>query len=79
MRPGHVSVLAWVGCGPGGYTQLWAGAPVVQMYSMLVYMILRLVSRIRKELVDLLVDNGYRSVHLLEEGGEGAVVDEGEG
>ena len=49
------------------------------MYSMLVYMILRLVSRIRKELVDLLVDNGYRSVHLLEEGGEGAVVDEGEG
>ena len=48
------------------------------MYNMLLYVVLRLVSCIRKELVDLLAESGYRSVYSLEEeGGEGAATDVG--
>jgi dihydroorotate dehydrogenase len=51
-----------VGSGRDAYEKLKAGASLVQVYSMMVYEGPGVVSRIRKELADLLVENGYKSV-----------------
>ena len=51
-----------VGSGRDAYEKLKAGASLVQVYSMMVYEGPGVVSRIRKELADLLVENWYKSV-----------------
>ena len=51
-----------VGYGRDVYEKLWDGAPMVQVYNMLVYKGPGMESRIRKNLVDLLAKNRYRSV-----------------
>ena len=53
----------WViGSGRDAYDKLKAGASLVQIYSMMVYEGPGVVSRIRKELADIIVENGYKSV-----------------
>ncbi|KAL7535475.1 hypothetical protein ACHAXR_006509 [Thalassiosira sp. AJA248-18] len=51
-----------VGSGRDAYDKLKAGASLIQVYSMMVYEGPGVVSRIRKELADILVENGYKSV-----------------
>jgi dihydroorotate dehydrogenase len=51
-----------VGSGRDAYDKLTAGASLIQVYSMMVYEGPGVVSRIRKELADILVENGYKSV-----------------
>ena len=51
-----------VGSGRDAYDKLRAGASLVQVYSMMVYEGPGLVSRVRKELADILAENGYKSV-----------------
>mmetsp|Transcript_25657 Transcript_25657/g.40262 ORF Transcript_25657/g.40262 Transcript_25657/m.40262 type:complete len:249 (-) Transcript_25657:20-766(-) len=51
-----------VGSGRDAYDKLKAGASLIQVYSMMVYEGPGVVSRIRKELADLLVENGYKNV-----------------
>ena len=51
-----------VGSGRDTYKKLQARASTVQVYIMLVYKDPGIASHIRKELVDLLVENGYRSM-----------------
>ena len=51
-----------VGSGRDAYDKLKAGASLIQVYSMMVYEGPGVVSRIRKELADILAENGYKSV-----------------
>eukprot|EP00986_Skeletonema_menzelii_P001990 scaffold547_cov143-Skeletonema_menzelii.AAC.12 len=51
-----------VGSGRDAYDKLKAGASLIQVYSMMVYEGPGVVSRIRKELADLLAENGYKNV-----------------
>lgn len=51
-----------VGSGRDAYDKLKAGASLIQVYSMMVYEGPGVISRIRKELADILVENGYKSV-----------------
>jgi len=51
-----------VGSGRDAYDKLKAGASLVQIYSMMVYEGPGVVSRVRKELGEILVENGYKSV-----------------
>lgn len=51
-----------VGSGRDAYDKIKAGASLIQVYSMMVYEGPGVISRIRKELADILVDNGYKSV-----------------
>ncbi|KAL7550376.1 hypothetical protein ACHAWF_013619 [Thalassiosira exigua] len=64
LTNGEVPIIGVGGIGSGrdAYDKLRAGASAVQVYSMMVYEGPGLVSRIRKELADILADNGYRSV-----------------
>jgi dihydroorotate dehydrogenase len=51
-----------VGSGRDAYDKLKAGASLIQVYSMMVYEGPGLISRIRKELADIVEENGYSSV-----------------
>ncbi|KAL3816311.1 hypothetical protein ACHAXA_011072 [Cyclostephanos tholiformis] len=51
-----------VGSGRDAFDKMKAGASLVQVYSMMVYEGPGLVSRIRKELAEILLENGYKSV-----------------
>mmetsp|Transcript_15929 Transcript_15929/g.33426 ORF Transcript_15929/g.33426 Transcript_15929/m.33426 type:complete len:162 (-) Transcript_15929:219-704(-) len=51
-----------VGSGKDALEKLKAGACLIQVYSMMVYEGPGVVSRIREELVDLLVEGGFESV-----------------
>ena len=51
-----------VGSGRDAYDKLKAGASLVEIYSMMVYEGPGVVSRIRKELADIILENGYKSV-----------------
>mmetsp|Transcript_9509 Transcript_9509/g.14607 ORF Transcript_9509/g.14607 Transcript_9509/m.14607 type:complete len:479 (+) Transcript_9509:187-1623(+) len=51
-----------VGSGHDVYEKLKAGASLVQIYSMMVYQGPGVISRIRKDLAELMVQNGQRSV-----------------
>jgi dihydroorotate dehydrogenase len=51
-----------VGSGRDAYDKLKAGASLIQVYSMMVYEGPGVVSRIQKELADILVENGYKNV-----------------
>ena len=51
-----------VGSGRDAYDKLKAGASLIQVYSMMVYEGPGMVSRISKELADILVENGYKCV-----------------
>eukprot|EP00586_Coscinodiscus_wailesii_P016858 CAMPEP_0172505170 /NCGR_PEP_ID=MMETSP1066-20121228/184151_1 /TAXON_ID=671091 /ORGANISM="Coscinodiscus wailesii, Strain CCMP2513" /LENGTH=464 /DNA_ID=CAMNT_0013281667 /DNA_START=56 /DNA_END=1450 /DNA_ORIENTATION=+ len=51
-----------VGCGHDVYEKLKAGASLVQVYSMMVYEGPGVVSRIRHELSEIMLENGIRSV-----------------
>ncbi|EED88598.1 hypothetical protein THAPSDRAFT_264316, partial [Thalassiosira pseudonana CCMP1335] len=51
-----------VGSGRDAYDKLKAGASLIQVYSMMVYEGPGLISRIRKELADIVEENGYISV-----------------
>jgi dihydroorotate dehydrogenase len=51
-----------VGSGKDAYDKLKAGASIVQVYSMMVYQGPGLVSRIRHELAEIMIQNGQRRV-----------------
>lgn len=51
-----------VGSGRDAYDKMKAGASLIQVYSMMVYEGPGVVSRIRKELADIILENGYKSV-----------------
>ena len=51
-----------VGSGRDAYDKIKAGASLVQIYSMMVYEGPGVVSRIRRELADIMLENGYKSV-----------------
>eukprot|EP00554_Chaetoceros_debilis_P016115 CAMPEP_0194118686 /NCGR_PEP_ID=MMETSP0150-20130528/36636_1 /TAXON_ID=122233 /ORGANISM="Chaetoceros debilis, Strain MM31A-1" /LENGTH=373 /DNA_ID=CAMNT_0038810161 /DNA_START=288 /DNA_END=1406 /DNA_ORIENTATION=+ len=54
--------IGGVGSGRDAYEKLKAGASVVQIYSRMVYEGPGVISRIRKELADLMVENGQKCV-----------------
>ena len=62
LTDGNVPIVGVGGVGSGrdAYDKLRAGASLVQIYSMMVYEGLGVVSRIRSELADLMVQNGHR-------------------
>ena len=64
LTEGKVPIIGVGGVGSGrdAYDKLKAGASLVQVYSMMVYEGPGLVSRIRKELADIILENGYKSV-----------------
>lgn len=64
LTKGTVPIIGVGGVGSGrdAYDKLRAGASLIQVYSMMVYEGPGCVSRIRKELADILVENGYKSV-----------------
>ena len=64
LTDGKVPIIGVGGIGSGrdAYDKLKAGASLVQIYSMMVYEGPGVVSRIRKELADIIVENGYKSV-----------------
>ena len=64
LTQGTVPIIGVGGVGSGrdAYDKLRAGASLIQVYSMMVYEGPGCVSRIRKELADILVENGYKSV-----------------
>ena len=64
LTDGKVPIIGVGGIGSGrdAYDKLKAGASLVQIYSMMVYEGPGVVSRIRKELADIIVKNGYKSV-----------------
>eukprot|EP01083_Nonionella_stella_P017676 49511_1 len=64
MTKGTVPIIGVGGVGSGrdAYEKLKAGASLIQVYSMMVYEGPGVVSRIRKELADILVENGHKSV-----------------
>ncbi len=64
LTEGKVPIIGVGGVGSGrdAYDKLKAGASLVQVYSMMVYEGPGVVSRIRKELADIILENGYKSV-----------------
>ena len=64
LTRGNVFIIGIGGVGSGhdAYEKLKAGASVVQIYSRMVYEGPGVVSRIRKELAELMVENGHRCV-----------------
>lgn len=64
LTNGEVPIVGVGGIGSGhdAYEKLKAGASLVQVYSMLVYKGPGVVSRIRKELAELMLQNGHRSI-----------------
>ena len=64
LTEGNVFIIGvgGVGCGHDVYEKLKAGASVVQIYSRMVYEGPGLVSRIRKELSELMMENGQRRI-----------------
>jgi len=64
LTGGNVPIVGvgGVGSGQDAYEKLRAGASLVQLYSMMVYEGPGLVSRVRGELADLMVQNGQKSV-----------------
>jgi dihydroorotate dehydrogenase len=64
LTEGKIPIIGVGGVGSGrdAYDKIKAGASLVQVYSMMVFEGPGVVSRIRKELADILLENGYRSV-----------------
>ena len=64
LTDGNVPIVGVGGVGSGhdAYEKLKAGASLVEIYSMMVYEGPGVVSRIRSELADLMVQNGHRRV-----------------
>ncbi len=64
LTGGNVFIIGIGGVGSGrdAYEKLKAGAGVVQVYSRMVYEGPGVVSRIRKELTELMVENGQKNV-----------------
>ena len=64
LTSGNVPIVGVGGVGSGrdAYKKLKAGASLVEIYSMMVYEGPGVVSRIRSELADLMVQNGHRRV-----------------
>jgi len=64
LTKGKVPIIGVGGVGNGrdAYEKLKAGASLIQIYSMMVYEGPGVVNRIRKELGDIIVENGYKSV-----------------
>ena len=64
LTKGKVPIIGVGGVGSGrdAYDKLKAGASLVEIYSMMVYEGPGVVSRIRKELADIILENGYKSV-----------------
>lgn len=64
LTEGRIPIIGVGGVGSGrdAYDKLKAGASLVQVYSMMVYEGPGLVSRIRKELADIILENGHKSV-----------------
>ena len=64
LTKGNIPIIGVGGVGSGrdAYDKLKAGASLVQIYSMMVYEGPGVVSRIRKELADIIVENGYERV-----------------
>jgi len=64
LTEGKVPIIGVGGVGSGrdAYDKLKAGASLVQVYSMMVYEGPGVVSRIRKELADIILENGYKGV-----------------
>jgi len=62
LTDGNVPIVGVGGVGSGhdAYEKLKAGASLVEIYSMMVYEGPGIVSRIRSELADLMVQNGHR-------------------
>jgi len=65
LTKGKIPIIGVGGVGSGrdAYDKLKAGASLIQVYSMMVYEGPGVVSRIRKELADILLENGYKSVN----------------
>lgn len=63
LTKGKVPIIGVGGVGSGrdAYEKLKAGASLVQIYSMMVYEGPGVVSRIRKELEEIIYENGYKS------------------
>mmetsp|Transcript_10907 Transcript_10907/g.14256 ORF Transcript_10907/g.14256 Transcript_10907/m.14256 type:complete len:486 (-) Transcript_10907:193-1650(-) len=64
LTKGNIPIIGvgGVGSGQDAYEKLRAGASVVQLYSMLTYEGPGLVSRIRSELNEIMIERGHRSV-----------------
>jgi dihydroorotate dehydrogenase len=64
LTDGQIPIIGVGGVGSGhdAYVKLKAGASLVQVYSMMVYKGPGVVSRIRKELAELMLQNGQRSI-----------------
>jgi len=64
LTNGNIPIIGVGGVGSGrdAYDKLKAGASLIQVYSMMIYEGPGVVSRIRKELADILVENGYINV-----------------
>uniref|UniRef100_A0A7S4QHV6 Dihydroorotate dehydrogenase (quinone), mitochondrial n=1 Tax=Ditylum brightwellii TaxID=49249 RepID=A0A7S4QHV6_9STRA len=64
LTNGEIPIIGVGGVGSGhdAYEKLKAGASLVQIYSMLVYEGPGLVSRVRRELAEIMLENGQRKV-----------------
>ncbi|KAL3764674.1 hypothetical protein ACHAW5_000305 [Stephanodiscus triporus] len=64
LTKGKIPIIGVGGVGSGrdAYDKMKAGASLIQVYSMMVYEGPGVVSRIRKELADIILENGYKSV-----------------
>jgi dihydroorotate dehydrogenase len=64
LTDGNIPIIGVGGVGSGhdAYVKLKAGASLVQVYSMMVYKGPGVVSKIRKELAELMLQNGQRSI-----------------
>jgi len=64
LTKGNIPIIGvgGVGSGQDAYEKLRAGASVVQLYSMLTYEGPGVVSRIRSELNEIMIERGHRSV-----------------
>jgi dihydroorotate dehydrogenase len=64
LTDGKIPIIGVGGVGSGhdAYVKLKAGASLVQVYSMMVYKGPGVVSKIRKELAELMLQNGQRSI-----------------
>jgi dihydroorotate dehydrogenase len=64
LTDGQIPIIGVGGVGSGhdAYVKLKAGASLVQVYSMMVYKGPGVVSKIRKELAELMLQNGQRSI-----------------
>ncbi|KAL7480644.1 hypothetical protein ACHAW6_006328, partial [Cyclotella cf. meneghiniana] len=64
LTNGNIPIIGVGGVGSGrdAYEKIKAGASLIQVYSMMVYEGPGLISRIRKELAEIIRENGHRSV-----------------